>query len=90
MIIYIALLRGINVGGKNMIKMADLKHMFEALGLCRVETYIQSGNIIFESEENEETLRVMIENAITKLNGSSIAVILRTATELEQIIQDCP
>jgi uncharacterized protein (DUF1697 family) len=90
MIIYIALLRGINVGGKNMIKMADLKQMFEALGLCRVETYIQSGNIIFESEENEDTLRVMIENAITKLNGSSITVILRTDTELEQIIQDCP
>ena len=49
MTIYIALLRGINVGGKNKIKMADLKSMFESIGLNRVETYIQSGNVLFES-----------------------------------------
>ena len=47
MTIYIALLRGINVGGKNMIKMTELKRILEAIGLGRVQTYIQSGNILF-------------------------------------------
>jgi uncharacterized protein (DUF1697 family) len=49
MTIYIALLRGINVGGKNIIKMAELKKVFEKIGLCNVRTYIQSGNVLFKS-----------------------------------------
>lgn len=61
MAIYIALLRGINVGGKNMIKMAELKQMFEGLGLSSVQTYIQSGNVLFRSQEEEESLRLKIE-----------------------------
>ncbi len=47
MTIYIALLRGINVGGHKIIKMADLKQAFESIGLKQVKTYIQSGNIVF-------------------------------------------
>jgi uncharacterized protein (DUF1697 family) len=90
MIIYLALLRGINVGGKNKIKMADLKQMFEALGLNKVETYIQSGNIIFESSGTADKLRTVIENEILKTFGFSVIVIIRTATELEQIIRQCP
>jgi len=88
--IYIALLRGINVGGKNIIKMADLKKIFEALGLCNVQTYIQSGNVIFKSKENEEVLRKKIEEEIELVFGYSVAVVLRTADELEQIINNCP
>ena len=61
MAIYIALLRGINVGGKNLIKMAELKQMFEGLGLSNVQTYIQSGNVLFRSQEEEESLRLKIE-----------------------------
>ncbi len=49
---YIALLRGINVGGKNLIKMPDLRACFEENGFLSVVTYIQSGNVIFESEES--------------------------------------
>ena len=90
MTIYIALLRGINVGGKNMIKMADLKRILETLGLSQVEIYIQSGNIIFESDENENTLREKIQKEIEKSYGFSIVVVLRTAVELGQIIEDCP
>ncbi len=52
MTIYIALLRGINVGGHKIIKMADLKQTFESIGLKQVKTYIQSGNIVFKSEED--------------------------------------
>ncbi|MDP4143408.1 MAG: DUF1697 domain-containing protein [Bacillota bacterium] len=90
MTIYIALLRGINVGGKNKIKMADLKKMFEDLGLSEVKTYIQSGNVIFKSNETEEALRNKIEQGIETVFGFSIAVILITAEELENIIQNCP
>jgi len=64
MAIYVALLRGINVGGKNIIKMSDLKRTFEAMGLCRVQTYIQSGNVLFESNEKEKLLRKRIEHEI--------------------------
>ena len=90
MIIYIALLRGINVGGKNIIKMSDLKRVFEGIGLYEVKTYIQSGNVLFKSNEEEEALRMKIEHEIEKVFGFSVLVILRTATELKQIIQNCP
>ena len=90
MAIYIALLRGINVGGKNKITMTELKRMFESIGLSRIETYIQSGNVIFESNEKEDTLRKKIEYEIETKFGFSAVVVLRTAAELEQIIWDCP
>ena len=51
---YIALLRGINVGGKNIIKMADLKAAFERQGFGNVVTYINSGNILFDSKDDDE------------------------------------
>ncbi|MDF2615289.1 MAG: hypothetical protein K0S71_3075 [Clostridia bacterium] len=90
MSIYIALLRGINVGGKNIIKMADLKKAFEAIGLCDVKTYIQSGNVLFKSNEAEDALRRKIEHEIKAIWGFPVTVILRTSLELEQIIQNCP
>jgi uncharacterized protein (DUF1697 family) len=90
MTIYIALLRGINVGGNNMIKMAELKRTFEAMGLSRVQTYIVSGNILFESEEGVESLRQRIEQEIKTVFGISLTAILRTAEELKRIIENCP
>lgn len=90
MIIYIALLRGINVGGKNMIKMAELKRSLEAIDLNQVQTYIQSGNVLFESNEDEETLKNKIEQKIVEDFGLSIPIVLRTSEELEQIIHNCP
>lgn len=90
MTIYIALLRGINVGGKNIIKMADLKRIFEAAGLSEVKTYIQSGNVLFKSGEEEEPLRNKIEHEIETTFGFSVSVVLRTAAELEKIILNSP
>ncbi len=90
MTIYIALLRGINVGGKNMIKMANLKQMFESIGLCQVKTYIQSGNVLFKSSEAEEALCSKIQHEIEKVFGFSIKVILRKAVDLEGVIKNCP
>jgi len=90
MMIYIALLRGVNVGGKNKIKMARLRHTLEAMGISRVQTYIQSGNILFESNGEEEPLQKQIEKIIEKEFGFVVSVVLRTATELEKIIWNCP
>lgn len=88
--IYIALLRGINVGGHNIIKMSDLKEALEAIGFCEVRTYIQSGNIIFKSDEEDATLQTKIETKIEATFGFPVKVILRTLAELEEIILDCP
>lgn len=90
MAIYVALLRGINVGGKNRIKMADLKLAFEGIGLSKVQTFIQSGNVLFESNEGEEPLRKGIENKLEDVFDFYIPVILRTSMELEKIIENCP
>lgn len=88
--IYIALLRGINVSGHNLIKMADLRQMFTDMGFRSVQTYIQSGNVLFESEDEAEPLRRQIEDQISTVFGMSVPVVLRTAAELRQIIDDCP
>lgn len=90
MTVYIALLRGINVGGKNVIKMADLKRTFESIGVSDVKTYIQSGNVLFKSNESEEALCKKIEQEIETVFGISLEVILRTSNELEQLLSDCP
>jgi uncharacterized protein (DUF1697 family) len=87
---FIALLRGINVGGKNKIKMADLKSMFEAIGMSRVKTYIQSGNVLFESNQEEEAIRQKLEKEIEVTFGFSIKVILRTSQELKKVAENCP
>ncbi|MFD3257974.1 DUF1697 domain-containing protein [Paenibacillus lentus] len=89
--IYIALLRGINVGGKNIIKMAELRRIFEEeLGLARVQTYIQSGNVLFESDEEEAVLCKRIEQGIESAFAISVSVILRTASELRSVAAGCP
>lgn len=90
MTINVAFLRGINVGGHNKIKMAELKGMFESMGFQRVQTYIQSGNVLFASEDDAETLRIQIEQEIEKVFSISITVIIRTALDLEGIIKNCP
>lgn len=88
--IYIALLRGINVGGNHMIKMSELKSMMESIGVSRVKTYIQSGNIIFESVEGAKDLQQKIEEEIKLEFGFSISVIIRTSEELNRVIKNCP
>lgn len=90
MTIYIALLRGINVGGHNIIKMADLRQLLEKIGLQKVKTYIQSGNVLFEAEQDTTLLTQQLEEEIKNTFGFPVPVILRTAEELEQIIKDCP
>lgn len=91
MITYISFLRGINVSGHNMIKMDALKKMFSELTFFNVQTYIQSGNIIFQSEPtNTDKICKIIKVAIEKTFGFNVPVITVTKTELETIINSNP
>ncbi|MDF2667721.1 MAG: cytoplasmic protein [Paenibacillus sp.] len=87
---YVALLRGINVGGHKKIKMVELKRMFEGLGFQGVQTYIQSGNVLFESKASAHILRQQIEKQIEEAFGFQVTVVLRTIEEMERIVRDCP
>lgn len=89
--VYIALLRGINVGGKNKILMAELGEALEAVGLLQVKTYIQSGNIIFASKEKScSQLEFQIKEAIQSHFNLDVPVLVRTKSGLLQVFNDCP
>lgn len=84
--IYIALLRGINVSGYNKIKMPDLKNLFLKVGYTNVLTYIQSGNVIFTSDElNTAKIEQTIINEIENQFGYKIKVLVLKKSELEEI-----
>lgn len=88
---YLALLRGINVGGKNIIKMADLKSAFEEMGFSDVKTYIQSGNVIFNSErKNKAELTDEIERNLSEKFSYNSIIVLLTKEELEAQLASAP
>jgi len=88
---YIALLRGINVSGQKKIKMADLREMMVKLEFESVQTYIQSGNIVFKSEEpNRNQLEDQIKNGIAETFGFDVPILVKKRSELAQILQDSP
>lgn len=88
---YIALLRGINVGGKTMIKMTELKAGFEALGFRNVVSYINSGNLAFDANETaEDKLVSKIEKAIEKDFGLQIQVMVRDRSAIENVLENNP
>ncbi len=88
---YIALLRGINVGGHKKVPMADLRICFTDLGFENVQTYIQSGNVIFESsKKNSFKLAEIIQNAIKSHFGFEASVIVKTPSQLHIIFEACP
>ncbi len=88
---YAAFLRGINVGGHNKIKMESLREMFAALGFENVKTYINSGNVIFETSETDDNkLAAEIEKAIEAEFSLTIKVMVRTMAEIEDIIKNNP
>ncbi|WP_025716923.1 DUF1697 domain-containing protein [Paenibacillus sp. 1-18] len=89
--IYVALLRGINVGGNNKINMKKLKETFEKAGMSHVTTYINSGNIIFSSEvQSNEELSLQLEQAILEDFSLPIRVIVRNITEIQNIMKALP
>ncbi|MGF9698615.1 MULTISPECIES: DUF1697 domain-containing protein [Paenibacillus] len=92
--IYVALLRGINVGGNNKINMKQLKETFEQAGMLDVVTYINSGNIIFADHQERPNANVeisqMLEQAIAADFGLQIRVVVRNMDEMQTVLQALP
>ena len=88
---YLALLRGINVGGKNVIKMADLRNCFEAEGFRDVVTYIQSGNVVFRSPSTRlRMLTKRIEEMLAAAFDYEASVVLRSRRQMRAVVSDAP
>ena len=86
MVLAVSLLRGINVGGHNKIRMADLRAMYASLGFGAVRTILQSGNVVFETSEGDLTLvGRQIEAGIRRAFGHDIRVIMRSSADFETI-----
>lgn len=84
--IYVALLRGINVGGNNKVEMKRLKAVFEQAGMMNVITYINSGNVIFRSDQKDEKkLTGMLEKAIETEFGFYVKVLIRSKATMDAI-----
>jgi len=87
---YVALLRGINLGGHNRVSMPDLRALFASLGAEDVETYVQSGNVIFKSADGPGKLTETIEKRIRRDLGLSVTVLLRTRAQLAKVLAGNP
>ena len=88
---HIALLRGINVGGRNKVAMADLRDVVAGLGHTGVSTYIQSGNVLFSSDEADtEALSRALEEAIAARLGVKPSVIVLSRDDLARVVRDNP
>jgi uncharacterized protein (DUF1697 family) len=89
---YVALLRGINVGGKNLIPMAGLKACFEGQGFDDVRTYIQSGNVVFTAPTSSEAvLTRRVERMLTSaFDHYTASVVIRSRTQMRSIVQRAP
>lgn len=88
---YVALLRGINVGGNNIIKMTALRESFEAMGFTDVATYIQSGNVVLSTNASDKVkLTRRIEAALTSTFGYESKIVLVSGKELERVVAEAP
>ena len=88
---YLALLRGINVGGKNLIKMTDLRAAFEEMGFTDVVTYIASGNVFFRApRQKREELAAGMESRLSRRFDTELKVVLLTDAQLRQVIEGAP
>ncbi len=87
---YIALLRAVNVGGTGKLPMADLKSICEDAGFTRVETYIASGNVVFESKAAPSKAKSELEARLLEYAGKPIGVVVRTAPEMRAVLKANP
>ncbi len=88
---YVALLRGINVGGNSLIKMTELKTIFETCGLSNVTTYINSGNVIFETkEQNQKKLSEKLEKLVAEKCNVHSRILIKSTEEIRKVIKGIP
>lgn len=89
--VYVALLRGVNVGGNNKVTMADLRTALEAAGFARVRTYIQSGNVVFDSRKDKpENLAARVRGVVSHTFGLDIATIVVDSAFLSKVVASTP
>ena len=89
--VFVALLRGVNVGGNNMISMKSLKESFTVLGFKQVTTYINSGNLVFKSKEDDtRKLEIKIEKMLSKEYELESKVVVRSFPEMEKLVKSLP
>ena len=87
---YIALLRGINVGNSIKINMKELKVLFEQCGFSNVSTYINSGNVIFKSNDKKNSITENIEKVLQIMTGNEVNVLVKTKSEMVKIANTIP
>ena len=87
---YIAMLRGINVGNSIKINMKELKTLFEQCGFSNVSTYINSGNVIFKSNDEKNSITENIEKALYITTGNEVKVLVKTKSEMIKIANSIP
>lgn len=89
--VFVALLRGVNVGGNNMISMSSLKTSFETAGFMQVATYINSGNVLFKTRETDaRKLEKKIEQMMSREYGLDSKVVVRSLSEMEKLVENLP
>lgn len=87
---YIALLRAVNIGGTGKLAMKDLVAICRRLGFKNARTYIQSGNVVFESESSESDIQAKLENALEKKMSKRVDVMIRSAVEMRRVMEANP
>ena len=87
---YVALLRGVNLMGGTVLRMADLKALAEELGFRSIRTFIASGNLLFESGKGEATVKAALQAAVKSHMSRDVGVMVRTATEMVQVLTSNP
>ena len=87
---YVALLRAVNVGGTGKVPMAKLKVMCREAGFTRVQTYIASGNVVFESKASSTRAKSNLERRLRDYAGKPVGVVVRTASEMQAILRANP
>jgi uncharacterized protein (DUF1697 family) len=87
---YIALLRAVNVGGTGKLPMTELKAMCVAEGFASVQTYIASGNVVFESKLPEAKVKAALEKRLQTYAGSPVGIVIRTAEEMAAVLKANP
>ncbi|MGD0503565.1 MAG: DUF1697 domain-containing protein [Steroidobacteraceae bacterium] len=87
---YVALLRAVNVGGTGKLPMADLKSLCTELGFAKVETYIASGNVVFDTDLTAGTVHALLEKRLLAYAGKAISTFVRTAAQMRAILEKNP
>jgi uncharacterized protein (DUF1697 family) len=87
---YVALLRGVNVGGKNKVAMADLRDAFTGAGFDDVSTYIASGNVLFRTERPSTTLEAEIESVLEERFGRRLVIVARSHPQIRTVVDQAP